>query len=102
LVLPSIEDGFGLVMAQAMACGCPVIASENSGGPDLISDGIDGFVVPIRSADSIANYLEQMAGDWPLAQRMREAALRKVLSFGGWGEYGQQYSDLLLRLTGNA
>ncbi|WP_446743116.1 glycosyltransferase family 4 protein [Silvibacterium acidisoli] len=102
LVLPSIEDGFGLVMAQAMACGCPVIASENSGGPDLVTDGVDGFVVPIRSVDAIAGYLEQIAGDWDLQQRMREAALRKVRSFGGWSDYGQQYSDLLLKLTGEA
>lgn len=102
LVLPSIEDGFGLVMAQAMACGCPVIASENSGGPDLVSDGVDGFVVPIRSSDAIAAYFEQMAGDPELRQRMREAAMRKVRSFGGWSDYGQQYSDLLLKLTGQA
>jgi glycosyltransferase involved in cell wall biosynthesis len=35
LVLPSIEDGFGMVITQAMACGCPVISSINTGGPDI-------------------------------------------------------------------
>ena len=35
-----------LVLAQAMACGCPVIASENSGGPDLIRDGVNGLIIP--------------------------------------------------------
>ena len=48
LVLPSIEDGFGLVIAQAMACGVPVIATTNTGGPDVIDNGVNGFIVPIE------------------------------------------------------
>ncbi len=99
LVLPSIEDGFGLVMAQAMACGCPVISSENTGGPDLITEGIDGFVVPIRSAAAIAERFQQMADDPALQERMRAAALVKVKSFGGWHEYGLHYIDFLKQLT---
>ena len=42
LVLPSIEDGFGLVLSQALACGSPIIATTNTGGDDLITDGIEG------------------------------------------------------------
>ena len=40
LVLPSIHDGFGLVVGEALACGCPVIASNQSGGPELVDDGV--------------------------------------------------------------
>jgi starch synthase len=99
LVLPSIEDGFGLVITQAMACGCPVISSEHTGGPDLLQDGIAGFVVPIRSAKAIAAHLQQMADDPGLRQRMSEAALLQVQSVGGWHDYGAQYIEFLKTLT---
>ena len=53
MILPSIEEGLALVQAQAMACGCPLISSTNTGGEDLFSDGVEGFVVPIRSPEAI-------------------------------------------------
>jgi glycosyltransferase involved in cell wall biosynthesis len=99
LVLPSIEDGFGLVMAQAMACGCPVIASENTGGSDLFLDGDAGFIVPIRRADLLADRLQQLADDPTLRNAMGQRALRVVQSFGGWQRYGDEavaiYASLL-------
>ena len=44
-VLASVHDGFGLVLAQAMACGLPVIATEATGIRELITDGVEGIVV---------------------------------------------------------
>ena len=61
LVLPSVEEGLALVQAQAMACGCPLISSTNTGGEDLFSDGVEGFLVPIRSPEAIAERLQQLA-----------------------------------------
>lgn len=99
MVLPSIEDGFGMVMAQAMACGTVVIASENTGGPDLFTDGVEGFVVPIRSPDAICDRLTQLADDKDLRERMSEAATARVQQLGGWSDYGEQYVAFLRRLT---
>lgn len=98
MVLPSIQDGFGMVMAQAMACGCPVISSVNTGGPDLFTDGVEGFIVPIRSPEAIAARLQQLADDPTLQQRMSEAALARVKQIGGWHEYGESWMRLLLPL----
>src|SRR5262249_39296909 len=53
MVLPSIEDGLGLVLGQAMACGCPIICSTNTGGGGLLSAGQGGFVVAVRGAAAI-------------------------------------------------
>jgi alpha-maltose-1-phosphate synthase len=100
LVLPSIEDGFGLVMAQAMACGAVIVSSVNTGGPDLYEDGKEGFIVPIRDPQAIANRLQQLAEDPALRQRMSEASLRRVRNIGGWSEYGEQYTNFLKQLTG--
>lgn len=49
--LASIEDGFGMVIPQAMACGLPVICTDHCAGDDLVRDGVDGFVIPIRDTE---------------------------------------------------
>ena len=41
-VFPSINDAFGMVVLEAMACGIPVITTENSCGRDIINDGVEG------------------------------------------------------------
>lgn len=98
LVLPSLSDGFGLVMAQAMACGCPVIASENSGGPDLIQPGANGFVIPAGDSESLRERLQQLADDAPLQRSFAESALAHVRSLGGWDTYGAAYFRLCEQL----
>jgi starch synthase len=99
LALPSIEDGFGLVMAQAMACGAVVISSENTGGPDLYRNRSEGFIVPIRSAAAIAQNLQELADDQALHQRMSEAAMERVKQLGGWHDYGEKCANHLKQLT---
>lgn len=100
MVLPSVEDGFGLVMAQAMACGTPVIASENTGGSDLFTDGVEGFVVPIRSPEAICERLTLLASNTDLQRQMAAAARSRVERLGGWKDYGRHYADFLQALTG--
>ena len=53
-VLPSIEDGFAIVVLQAAAGGCPCIVSKNTGAADVVSKNNCGYVVPIRDSNSIA------------------------------------------------
>lgn len=99
MVLPSIEEGLALVQGQALACGCPLISSVNSGGEDLFTDTMEGFMVPIRSPDAILERLTQLADDPDLRQRMSEAALQRVRSLGGWDSYGAQYAEFLAEMT---
>ena len=98
-VLASIEEGLGLVLAQAMACGCPVIATENSGGPDLITEGVEGFIVPIRDPSAIAERLERLAQDGALRGGMSRACLERVRRCGGWNDYGDSVAHLCHELT---
>lgn len=90
LVLPSIEDGFGLVLAQALACGCPVIASRNTGAEDLFTDGVEGYIVPIRAPDILAERLQSLVDDSKRRQSMSEAALLGVRAFGSSDQYGDR------------
>ena len=95
MVLPSIEEGLALVQGQALACGCPVICSTNTGGEDLFSDGVEGFIVPIRDPKALTTRMQQLVDDPALQSRMSEAALQKVRSIGGWSDYGDQWEALL-------
>ncbi len=100
LVLPSIEDGFGLVLAEAMACGCPPIASTHTGGEDLFTDGVEGYLVPIRDPAAIAQRLQQLADSLALQRQISAAALARVRGLGGWTDYGDRWELLLHTLTG--
>jgi glycosyltransferase involved in cell wall biosynthesis len=99
LVLPSIEEGLALVQAQAMACGCPLVSSTNTGAEDLFTDGVEGFLVPIRSPEAIAARLQQLADAPALQQRMSEAAIARVRHIGGWTAYGEAWLGLLRQLV---
>lgn len=99
LVLPSIEEGLALVQGEAMACGCPLISSVNSGGQDLFQDGKEGFIIPIRDPQAITERLERLVQNPDLRNEMSAAALRRVKSLGGWDHYGSQYAAVLEELT---
>src|SRR6185312_304315 len=88
MVLPSLEEGLALVQGQALACGCPVLCSTNTGGEDLFTNGVEGFIVPIRDVAALAEKMQQIADDPALQQRMSEAALARVRDLGGWHQYG--------------
>lgn len=56
-ILPTLEDGFGLVVLEAMACGAPVIITEHTGAKDCVRHEVDGFILPPYSSEGIAETL---------------------------------------------
>ena len=99
LVLASVEEGLALVQGQALACGCPVVATTNTGGEDLFDDGVAGFIVPIRDPDALANRLQRLADEPDLRAQMSRAALESVGRLGGWDAYGDRMAALCAELT---
>lgn len=69
-ILPTIEDGFAIVLSQAVASGLPIMTTTNSGGPDLISTDGNGWVLPIRSPQLFAERLR-----WCLRNRAHVASM---------------------------
>lgn len=94
MVFPSLCEGFGLVILEAMAQGVPVITTPHTGGPDVIEDGVDGFIVPIRDPDAIADRLARLADVQGLLQVMGEAARRKA-ELWGWDRYEADLATLV-------
>jgi len=95
LILPSIEEGLALVQGQALACGCPVLATTNTGSENLFTDEQEGFIVSIRDIDALVERMERIASDSALQQRMRAAGLERVQQLGGWESYGERWERLL-------
>lgn len=54
-VFPSLLDSFAMVVLEAMACGTPVIVSENTGAKDAVKDGVNGFIVPIMNVEKLTD-----------------------------------------------
>jgi glycosyltransferase involved in cell wall biosynthesis len=74
LVLPSRFDGRPLVVMEALACGVPTIASNVGGLSDMISDGINGYLVPSADARTIADRIIRLAENRPLLATLKEGA----------------------------
>jgi len=88
LVLPTLEDGFAKVVTEAMACGVPVIATPNCGAPDVLDDGVEGFIVPIRDPDAIREKLLYFYENPGVRDAMGQAALARVRGLTNWDAYG--------------
>ena len=89
LVLPSLFEGFGLVILEAMAQGTVAITTEHTAGPDVIESGTDGFIVPIRSAAAIAEKLELLRSEPERLMAMKAAAKARAQSLK-WESYRQR------------
>jgi glycosyltransferase involved in cell wall biosynthesis len=94
LVFPSLFEGFGLVILEAMSQGVPVIATMHTAGPDLITDGVEGFLVPIRSAEAIARRLELLLRRPGQLQEMKAAALAKARTCS-WTQYRETIRQIV-------
>jgi glycosyltransferase involved in cell wall biosynthesis len=95
LLFPSLFEGFGLVILEAMSRGLPVITTSHTAGPDIIKDGVDGFIVPIRSAEAITQHLTTLMRDRERLQSMGEAA-RRTAAGCSWENYRRTLVDSVL------
>jgi alpha-maltose-1-phosphate synthase len=87
-VFPSLADGFGLVIGEAMAMGVPVLTTTNTGGPELITNGREGWCVPAHDVAALAERIEwgYMSRDtlWDMGMAARRTAEQWT-----WSNYRQ-------------
>lgn len=93
VVVPSVEDGWGLVTLEAMSCGRPVVVSSNVGSTDAVVDGVTGFVVPPRDVEALMERIELLYRDPELASEMGRQGRARA---SGWNRtaYGKQMLDI--------
>ena len=89
LLLPSLFEGYALVISEALSQGLPVLTTPNSGATQTIRDGVEGFIVPIRNSQAIAERLQLLASNSDQLAAMGLACLRRAaeLSWAGY-EHG--------------
>jgi glycosyltransferase involved in cell wall biosynthesis len=98
LVLPTLFEGFGLVLVEAMAAGLPIITTAHSFGPELVEEGKTGYLVPIRDVNALTLAIETMAElSYEGYNAIRMAAREKAVSFS-WDVYQTRLATLLSTL----
>ena len=100
-VLASVEEGLARVIPEALASGLPVVATQQSGAETLVTDGVEGFIVPARDVDRTADALLRLALDPLLRRDMAAAARKKGAVKNTWQDYGDrllaEYAQRLAR-----
>lgn len=96
-VLPSYMDSWGQVVCEAMACGTPVIVSENTGAKDVVIDGESGFIIELANRKQLAEKIIYFYNKRNEIERMGKNA-REAVEHLTWDNYYQQINDLLEKI----
>jgi glycosyltransferase involved in cell wall biosynthesis len=95
LVFPSLYEGFGIPVVEAMACGTPVLTSNVTALPETVGEG-NALIVDPLSVDAIAAGLERLAEDAALRAQLRERGLLRAAAFS-WSRVAEKVADALRR-----
>jgi len=101
MVLPSYSEGLPYALLESMAAGVPVIATPVGAIPDVVSDGIHGYLVPPRDGKAIAEALAMLAGDREKISWMSRACRRRVRAAFSIERLAREFSFHYSRLLGN-
>jgi glycosyltransferase involved in cell wall biosynthesis len=108
IVFPSVvstdgdREGFGLVLVEALGCGCAAVASDLPAMTDIVENGVTALIVPQKRPDAIAAAVIRLLTDPELRLRLAQAGRRQVLTHFDWETISQAYRDLLGRLNAKA
>ena len=80
VVLPSANEGTPVSVIESLAAACPVVATRVGGVPDVVAEGVDGFLVETGDTDALAERLSRLARNPELRRRMGEAGRDRIVS----------------------
>lgn len=95
LVAPSLSEGFGLTVLEAMACGTPVIASNVTSLPEVVGDA--GILVYPTDVEAIANAIQQLQTDSSCSERLVRKGIERAKQFT-WRKAGEQIAEIYEKL----
>ncbi|WP_040224435.1 glycosyltransferase [Bhargavaea cecembensis] len=100
VVVPSYYESFGMVAAEAQACGTPVIASEVGGLQDVVQDGRTGFLVSARNPAELSRSLRRLAEDPQMAEQLGMQAAKRARKIFSWPSVAESIHDVYEVLHG--
>lgn len=93
-VFPSLMDSFAMVVLEAMACGTPVIVSENTGAKDIVREGVDGFTIPVMDVEKLKEKILYFYNNRDSIEEMGRSA-RKQADKYTWENYQKKLADIV-------
>lgn len=96
-VFPSLSEGFGMVLAEAMSFGLPIIATTADAIPELVHHGDNGLLVPPHDAGALATAIAQLASDEELCRRLGQSGRKRAERLPSWEQSAQAIWTLLQR-----
>ncbi|MGO4927789.1 glycosyltransferase [Fundicoccus sp. Sow4_F4] len=99
-VVPSIIEGFGLVVTEAMECGIPVISFDTEGPKEIINDGVDGFIIEKFNIEQFVEKIVFLLENKEEREKMGEAAKNRAKDFSA-ENISEQWYALFLSLINN-
>jgi N-acetyl-alpha-D-glucosaminyl L-malate synthase BshA len=99
-LLPSESESFGLSALEAMSCQVPVITSDTGGLPEVVDDGVTGFLRPVGDVEGMAAAALRLLGDENLRRRFGEEARRQAVARFGQDAVVGRYRSLYQKVTG--
>ncbi len=95
---PSYFEGYGISYVEALGYGVPVIATTSGGAKEIISDGVEGFLVPPGDHKALTDRLNRLMDDPSLAREMSRNALKRYSELPQWNESMEQVRDYLISM----
>ncbi len=84
----SLEEGLSMVQLQAMASGLPIICTHNTGGGEIVDNGVNGFILPVRNINLLKKKILILYKDRSLLKKMKNNARTKAQKLLSWNNYG--------------
>jgi len=97
LVFPSLFEGFGLVITEAMAQGTPVITTDRTAGPDIMIHGQNGWFTPAESVDALQASIENLLAKPELIAAAGKAAMEAARK-RTWQVYGKELAEIIMNI----
>ena len=98
LLFPARVEGFGIVAAEAGACGRPVVTSNSSALPEVVEDGATGYLCPLNDVDVFAARVAELGENPELRQRMGEAGRARVVARFGYAQLAAGLLEVYTRV----
>lgn len=99
-VLPSIQEGLAMVTGEAMACGLPVICTTHTGADELISNGVEGFLVPAGNSNILVEKIHWCYNNQERAQEMGRLGMNSIQK-SSWNNYGNTIITTYRKIMSN-
>lgn len=94
IIFPSLADGFGLSVTEAMACGVLPVVSKNAGVSDIIEDGKNGYLIDAMSSNSIYKILKELTSRLDISEPMRSLCIKTAETIL-WKNYNEDIKNMV-------